>query len=70
MANPAAPSLEDKVLASLNQAHAPLGMDDLVNSVLTQDAQVRAVDVKIAALDLVSKGTVSLTETWQLQPQP
>ena len=66
MANPAAWSVEHKVLDSLQQAHAPLGMDDLVTSVLTQDAQVRAVDVKIAALDLVSKGTVTLTETWQL----
>lgn len=70
MSNPSTLSLEDKVLASLNQAPAPLGMDDLVNSVLTQDSHVRAVDVKIAALGLVSKGTVSLTETWQLQPQP
>lgn len=69
MFHPAASSLEDKVLASLERAQAPLGMGDLVNSVLTQDAQVRAVDVKITALDLVSKGTVSLTETWQLQPQ-
>jgi len=66
VADTAVKSVEQKVLASLQQEGAPIDLDALINRVLSSDAHVRAVDVKIAALDLVSKGTVSLTESWQL----
>ena len=66
MADPAVNTIELRVLESLNQAPEPIDMDYLITNILDSDSHIRAVDVKIAALDLVSKGEVSLTDSWQL----
>jgi hypothetical protein len=66
MADPAVNTIELRVLESLNRAPEPIDMDDLITNILDSDSHIRAVDVKIAALDLVSKGEVSLTDSWQL----
>lgn len=58
-------NIKQKVLASLQEESTPVDIDVLVDRVQISDPNVRAVDVKIAALDLVSKGEVTLTESWQ-----
>ena len=60
-------SVEQWVLESLNQRpNNPMDLDQLVDAVIKADADLRPVEVKIAALGLVSKGTIGLSEAWQL----
>lgn len=59
-------SVETRVLASLATANAPLDLDSLVQRVRQSAHETRAVDVKIAAFSLVSKGKVGLNDQWQL----
>jgi hypothetical protein len=60
--------VEEKVLASLQVAKSAMDLDTLIARVRDRDTAVRAVDVKIAALNLVSTGRVDLNEAWQLSP--
>jgi hypothetical protein len=59
-------SVEAKVLDSLSDATEPLDLDKLIERVRQSDHDTRSVDVKIAALSLVSKGQIGLNEFWQL----
>ena len=59
-------SVESKVLDSLSTATEPLDLDKLIERVRQSDHDARAVDVKIAAFSLVSKGQIGLNELWQL----
>lgn len=59
-------SVETEVLNSLSTATEPLDLDKLVERVRQSDRNTRAVDVKIAAFSLVSKGQVGLNAQWQL----
>ena len=66
MPNAATRSVEEKVLASLQAEHGPMDLEQLIERIRSSDVSVRAVEVKIAALGLVSKGSVNLNESWQL----
>jgi hypothetical protein len=59
-------SVEERVLASLRTSHREMDLDELIKSVVDNGDDVRAVDIKIAALGLVSRGTVKLNEAWKL----
>lgn len=61
-------NVEKNILTSLSRSNVAMDLDALVKSVRVVDQGVRAVDVKIAALDLVSKGKVVLDDIWQLTP--
>ena len=70
MAEIAEKTVEQKILDSLGGNAALMDLDQLVDAVIKADADVRPVDVKIAALGLVSKGAVELSDGWQLhRPQ-
>lgn len=66
MAEIAEKTIEQHVLDSLSHMTNPMDLDRLVELVLDADEDLRPVDVKIAALDLVSRGRVKLNEAWQL----
>lgn len=66
MTDTKAKTVEQRVLASLRDAPGPMDLDQLIDQVRSTDDQVRGVEVKIAALGLVSKGSVNLNESWQL----
>lgn len=66
MADTLAKKVEEDILASLLTAPHPIDMDRLVEQVRAADRGTRAVDVKIAAFNLVSRGQVGLNDQWQL----
>jgi len=66
MADTTIKSFETRVLESLSGAPEPLDLDKVIERVRQADQDTRSVDVKIAALSLVSKGQIGLNEFWQL----
>lgn len=61
-----AATVEAEILAELGATTQPLDMDRLIAKVRETDRAARAVDVKIAAFNLVSRGKVGLNDQWQL----
>jgi hypothetical protein len=63
MANQA-PTLEDRLLHVVGMQETTV--DDLVSLLRKEATTVRAVDVKIAAMNLVNEGRVVLTDSWAI----
>jgi hypothetical protein len=59
-------SVEQRILQTLSKKGKRMDLDGLIASVREADDDVRAIDVKLAALDLVSQGKLLLDEVWQL----
>ena len=60
------PTTADLVLEALSLASEPMDLDRLVAQLQAEHVELRAVRVKITALDLVSRGLAGLDSGWRL----
>lgn len=58
---------EDHVLSVLKKAPHAVSMDDVIKAVTNEVHTYRAVELKIAAMNLVSQGRADLNNDWALK---